>query len=131
MLVAEPVCELSAISWTLLYFSDVYISVTLPIIVPTTRPAIIAINALKLPKNVLLKIAEAIITNAVAVYSPALSAFCGSEPSFPLTKKVAITDAIIPTPAITSGNKAAIKWDALPIFVATRPSVIAETKAPT
>lgn len=30
-----------------------------------------------------------------------------------------------------SGNKAAIKWDALPIFVATRPSVIAETKAPT
>ena len=46
---------------------------------------------------------------AVAVYSPALSAFCGSEPSFPLTKKVAITDAIIPIPAITSGNKAAIK----------------------
>ena len=29
--VAEPVCELSAISLTLLYFSEVYISVTLPI----------------------------------------------------------------------------------------------------
>ena len=50
--VAEPVFELSAICLTLLYFSDVYISVTFPMAVPTTSPARIARNAWKLLKNV-------------------------------------------------------------------------------
>jgi len=50
--VAAPVSELSAISLTLLYFSDVYISVILPIAVPTTKPASTAKNALNSPNNV-------------------------------------------------------------------------------
>ena len=50
--VADPVSELSAISFTLLYFSDVYISVILPIAVPTTKPASTAKNALNSPNNV-------------------------------------------------------------------------------
>ena len=128
--VAEPVCELSAISLTLLYFSEVYISVTLPIIVPTIRPEIIAINASNPPKNTLLKIADAIITKTVAVYSPAFKAFWGSDPSLPLTKKVAITEARIPIAAITSGKRAVINDVASPNVV-TIPNVTAETKAPT
>ena len=50
---------------------------------------------------------EAAIIKAPATMLPRLSAFCGSPPSFTLTKKVPIIEATIPTPASTKGNRTA------------------------
>ena len=61
----------------LLYTST---SVTKPMSTPTNRPAITAMAARRFPKKVWLKTRAAMITSAVALYSPVFNALCGSAP---------------------------------------------------
>ena len=74
IVVAAPVSDWSAIFLTDLKSLDVYLSVIIPIITPTIRPAIIETARLKPPKNCLLKIIAKTITITLATYVPVLRA---------------------------------------------------------
>ena len=66
------------------------------------------------------------------MYSPKLRAFWGSEPSFPLTKNVAITDANTPIAAIAIGNMIfSIPKSSPPATNEATAKVTTDTKAPT
>ena len=60
--------------------------------------------AMKLPKNMRLRIREQTTTKAVALYSPVFNALCGSELPMLLTNREPMIAAMIPHADSTSGK---------------------------
>ena len=76
-----------------------------PMSTPTSRPTITAKAALKLPKNIRLRIRAQTTTNAVALYSPVFNALCGS-PFLPVFMiRAPTTEARMPAADNRSGNR--------------------------
>ena len=75
---------------------------------------------------------DTITTMPLAIYVPAFSAFAGLEPSLPLTRRMPMTEAMIPTAAMISGKIAAVASSKTPPDAAdaTAASVIAEMMDP-
>ena len=94
--------------FTDLYLSEVYSSVSLPMAVPTTKPASSAQKGFKEPIINQLSNKPPTITKPVAIYSPKFKARWGSEFSLPRTKKAAITEPKMPMAQSSRGNMAPV-----------------------